>query len=221
MRLWNSASHESPSTSAAPPREELGNGEIVDCRLTPNGRFLLAFQTSIGAAICNGSTGEFQRRITLHPRVAFSDDGTRIVDDAATTWDLTTGRDIDTGCGRKRSDKFCHQRRRPTDRGRVRWQNRACSDAQTGDSISPPFKHTARVIFVAFRNAGNELVTVSADGVIRLWVLDDGSSATPCYPGKSNEWARNRSQQHCCSTNASPHRSGMERHWADFSLRCQ
>ena len=46
-------------------------------------------------------------------------------------------------------------------------------DAETGEAVSPPLKHTDRVIFVAFREGGNQLVTVSADAVIRLWTLDD------------------------------------------------
>ena len=48
-------------------------------------------------------------------------------------------------------------------------------DAETGESVSPPLKHTDRVIFVGFREGGNQLVTVSADAVIRLWTLDDGT----------------------------------------------
>jgi WD40 repeat protein len=48
-------------------------------------------------------------------------------------------------------------------------------DAQTGEAVSPPLVHTDRVIFVGFREGGNQLVTVSADAVIRLWTLDDGT----------------------------------------------
>jgi WD40 repeat protein len=48
-------------------------------------------------------------------------------------------------------------------------------DAETGEAVSPPLKHADRVIFVGFREGGNQLVTVSADAVIRLWTLDDGT----------------------------------------------
>ncbi len=39
-----------------------------------------------------------------------------------------------------------------------------------------PARQTERPVFIAFRESGNQLVTVSADAVIRLWTLDDGSS---------------------------------------------
>jgi WD40 repeat protein len=49
-------------------------------------------------------------------------------------------------------------------------------DARTGEPVSPPFRHPAPVVFVDFRNHGRELVTVTDNGLIRIWKLDDDSS---------------------------------------------
>ncbi len=49
-------------------------------------------------------------------------------------------------------------------------------DTQTGEAASPPLPHTAGLIFVGFCAEGRQLVSVSADAVIRRWPLDDDRS---------------------------------------------
>ena len=49
-------------------------------------------------------------------------------------------------------------------------------DARTGKPVSPPLLHASPVFFVGFRKHGRELVTVTDDGVVRIWKLDDDTS---------------------------------------------
>jgi WD40 repeat protein len=114
--------------------------------------------------------------MSVHPNVAFSSDGRRLVDDLDNIWDVATRQRLTAGIP-KRGQVLCRALRGDgtlfatgsTDKTARVW------DAETGEPVSPPLKCTDRVIFVGFREGGNQLVTVSADAVIRLWTLDDGT----------------------------------------------
>jgi WD40 repeat protein/serine/threonine protein kinase len=177
--LWDSASGNLLSEFQRP--REIEVDEIDDCRLTPDGRFLLAVRHSTGAIVCDAFTGAFVTKSILHPRnVAFSNDGARLAatttGNGAGTWNVATGRPVaplvshrgKVTCCAIRGDGTLFATGSADTTARV-W------DAETGEPVSPPLKHTDSVIFVEFREAGNQLVTVSADAVIRLWTLDDGT----------------------------------------------
>jgi WD40 repeat protein len=154
---------------------------IEDCRLTPDGRFVLAIRHGQPAIVCNASTGAFIRSSNLVTlSAAFSDEGTRFVaigtNHAVVTWDMSTGKQVAAPLSQRGDTTSCAIRgdgaliATGSDDATARvW------DAETGEPVSPPLKHTDRVIFVGFREAGNQLVTVSADAVTRLWTLDDGT----------------------------------------------
>ena len=176
--LWDSASGKFLSEL---PESDWNRREIDDCRLTPDGRFLLVVPLLSPAIVVNASTGTFLRSTNLHPlSVAFSNDGTRAAAihgyRTASTWDMSTGNQV-AACQSQRGDVNCCAMRGDgllmatgsTDKTARLW------DVQTGEPVSPPMRHSDQVVFVAFREAGNELVTVSRDAVIQLWTLDDGS----------------------------------------------
>jgi WD40 repeat protein len=100
---------------------------------------------------------------------------TTSAENMARTWDIPTGNPIATfphrgevTCCAIRGDGMMIATGSDDTTARL-W------DAQTGEPVSPPLKHPDRVIFVAFREGGNQLVTVTANAVIRVWVLDDGT----------------------------------------------
>jgi WD40 repeat protein len=171
--------------------------EIGDCRLSPDGRLILAVpRRGEPAIICDASTGAPLRQLQFSPiSAAFSADGTRLVttdsQNMARVWDVTAeefARPVPlkgvwppdkpvpataphrsaASCCAIRADASLIATGSDDTTARV-W------DAETGEAVSPPLKHTDRVIFVGFREGGNQLVTVSADAVIRLWTLDDGT----------------------------------------------
>jgi eukaryotic-like serine/threonine-protein kinase len=176
--------------------QDHGAVEIGDCRLSPDGRLLLALpRQEAPAIIYDASTGALLRPLLLSPiSTAFSANGTRLVTtdsrNVARIWDVTAEELARTGpvrawppdkavpattphrnavrCCAIRADGSLIATGSDDTTARV-W------DAETGEAVSPPLKHTDRVIFVGFREGGNQLVTVSADAVIRLWTLDDGT----------------------------------------------
>jgi WD40 repeat protein len=176
--LWDATSGQLLTEFQAPGLE----GEINDCRLTPDGRFLLVIRPSPQAVVCDAATGKFiaLAKQVLAPNVAFSDNGTRLVAIGANTfpatWDIPTLTPVAT-VPMQRTDPTCCGMRGDgglfatgsSDKTARVW------DSQTGEPVSPPLEHTDRVIFVGFRDRGNQLVTVSADAVVRLWILDDGT----------------------------------------------
>ena len=176
--LWDAVSGHLLSEFHATDTE----GEFNDCRLTPDGRFLLAIRPSTQAIVCDAATGKFIAQANLNnpSNVAFSADGTRLAAIApggvAGTWDVPTGEPLaalplqraDATCCTIRGDGSLFATGSNDTTVRV-W------DATTGEPVSPLLEHTDRVIFVGFCDEGNQLVTVSADAVIRLWTLDDGT----------------------------------------------
>jgi eukaryotic-like serine/threonine-protein kinase len=172
-----------------------GKVESGDCRLSPDGRLLLAIPRWAPAILYDASTGALLRPLRLDSiSAAFSEDATRLVttdnQNVAHIWDVSAEEVARTGpvtawpqdkavpatsahqsavsCCAIRADGSLIATGSDDTTARV-W------DAETGEAVSPPLKHTDRVIFVGFREGGNQLVTVSADAVIRLWTLDDGT----------------------------------------------
>jgi eukaryotic-like serine/threonine-protein kinase len=188
--LWDAAS----GNLLAEHREQ--DSVIDDCQLTPDDRLLLAItRMPKPATLRDAFTGAPIRPILVDPiATAFSDDGTRLVttdsQHMARVWDVSKEELARTGpvsawprdkavpatsphqsavsCCAIRADGSLIATGSDDTTARV-W------DAETGEAVSPPLKHTDRVIFVGFREGGNQLVTVSADAVIRLWTLDDGT----------------------------------------------
>jgi len=170
--------------------------EIDDCRLTRDGRLLLAvFRGAQPGSLFNALTLEPIRQILMSPISAgFSEDGTRLVttdhQNVARIWDVTAE---ELARSEKPDSWSADKALRATSPHRS--AARCCAiradgsliatgsddktarvwDAESGEPVSPPLEHSDRVIFVGFRDAGNQLVTVSADAVIRIWTLDDGT----------------------------------------------
>ncbi len=168
---------------------------INDCGLTGDERLLLVTWTIQPATIFDAFTLAPICDLSVRPVASsFSKDGTRLVttDDqhAARVWDITAEKFTRTGwikswfkdnavpatspqrvavtCCAIRDDRTLIATGSDDATARI-W------DAGTGELVSPPLKHSDRVTFVGFRENGNQLVTVSADAVIRVWLLDDGT----------------------------------------------
>jgi WD40 repeat protein len=201
-KIYTAGGHRSPCLWDIPSGKLLcefqdhGAVEIGDCRLSPDGRLLLVIgRSGAPAIIYDAATGALLRPLQFSPiSTAFSADGTRLVttdsQNMARIWDVTAEELARTGpvsawpqdkavpattphrsavrCCAIRADGSLIATGSDDTTARV-W------DAETAEAVSPPLKHTDRVIFVAFRQGGNQLVTVSADAVIRLWTLDDGT----------------------------------------------
>ena len=168
---------------------------IGNCIVSRDDRLVLVTWREAPAAICKASTLEPIRTIVGSPISAcFSADGTRLV----TTDEQYVARVYDVSAKElarpARADMWPEDKvvpttsphRAPATCSAIRDDgtliatgsddtNAQVWDAETGEPVSPAFKHTDHVIFVAFREHGNQLVTVSADAVIRLWTLDDGT----------------------------------------------
>jgi WD40 repeat protein len=179
--LWDPAS----GNLLSEYRSEDVKANIEDCQQSLDGRFLIATQRATLGLVCSASTCEFAGT-TKQPitSVAFSDDGLRFVamtsERTSAVWNaVATAKEVapfmelsehsDATCCAIRGDGMLIATGSSGKTARV-W------DAETCEPVSPPLQHTDRVIFVGFHEHGNQLVTVSADAVIRLWTLDDGSS---------------------------------------------
>jgi WD40 repeat protein len=156
--------------------------EIDGCLLTPQGNSLL-LRTNDRAVFCDALTGELSRSMPHGDSLthtALSRDGkwvlTSSIDKSARVWSAATGAQV-TAMTHTRAvnwsafseDNLLVATASADQTARV-W------DARTGEPVSPPLVHPASVVFVDFRNHGKELVTVTVDGLIRTWRLDDDSS---------------------------------------------
>jgi WD40 repeat protein/serine/threonine protein kinase len=189
--LWDAASGNVVAESS-----ERADKIIEDCDLSRDGRLLLATWHQAPATICNPSTLEPIRTIIGSPiSASFSDDGMRLVttdqEPVARVFDVSD-EELARPTPRKKmwpEDKAVpttSPHRAPATCCAIRADGTLIAtgsddktarvwDAETGEPVSPPLKHTDHVIFVGFREGGNQLVTVSADAVMRLWTLDDGT----------------------------------------------
>jgi WD40 repeat protein len=178
--LWDLASGKLLAECQPPSGHSIAGTD--DCHLTPDGRFLVAIRPSTQCLVYDASTGEFVWSSKFPvSSAAFSDDGPWLEtfnENQACTWNMAaTGTNVapeaqispraNLTCCAIRGDGTLVATGGDDKTARV-W------DAHTGEAVSPPLKHSDRVISVGFRERGNQLVTVSADAVIRLWTLDDG-----------------------------------------------
>jgi WD40 repeat protein len=110
---------------------------------------------------------------------AFSPDGKMVVTgmqrDLAQRWDSLTGKPIgkplsETGGNSLRAVAF-----RADGKLLATGSHNEVSlwDPLTGEPVGQPLRHPHRVVFVAFLSDGKTLLTVCADGLVRLWTLPD------------------------------------------------
>jgi WD40 repeat protein len=175
-RLWDASTGE-PRTPPLPH-----GGKIAAARLSPDGRQLVIAGAHRAARVWSADTGELQLEL-VHADIvrtaAFSADGARIVtasaDRTARLWDARSGKEllaIAHGASVSRAELGPDGRHVLTtcDVAARVW------DAVSGEPVSPPIEHAARIAGAAFSAGGEHVITASFDRTVRS---SDATSGRP------------------------------------------